>query len=49
METQIAWRVMAVIFDDGSTFLALCGVRRMVKNSGLSERKAEVVRRSLVG
>jgi len=35
--------VMAVMFDDGSTFLASCGVSRMVKHSGLSERRVEVV------
>jgi len=46
METQIAWRVMADMFDDGSTCLASCGVSRMVKHSGLSERRFEVVRRS---
>ena len=38
METQIAWRVMAVMFDDDSTFLASCGVSRLVKHSGLSDR-----------
>ena len=35
--------------DDGSEFLALCGVSRMVKHSGFSERRVEVVRRSYVG
>ena len=46
METQIAWRVMADMFDDGSTFLASCGVSLMVKHSDLSERRIEVVWRS---
>jgi len=42
METQSAWRVMADMFDDGSTFLALCGVSHIVKYSGLSQGRIEV-------
>ena len=49
METQIAWRLMADMFEDGRKFLGLCCVSRMVKHSGLSERRFEVVRRSWVG
>jgi hypothetical protein len=33
---------MADMFDDGSTFLASCGVSLMVKHSDLSERRIEV-------
>jgi len=48
METQIAWRLMADMFEDGRKFLGLCCVSRMVKHSGLSERRFEGVRRSWV-
>jgi hypothetical protein len=39
MEVQVAGRVMADMFDDGSMFLASCVLLSMVQHSGISKHE----------
>jgi len=39
MEVQVAGRVMADMFDDGSMFLASCVLVDMVQHSGISKHE----------